>query len=79
MVELTLSHILPLTLGSVDEILHLLLTSLVTVLRQLGKPADLDEEDDETKKIDGIMAIIIGPDGVPLKRNNSDVMNNFYI
>jgi hypothetical protein len=44
-----------------------------------AKPADLDEEDDETKKIDGILAIIIGPDGVPLKRNNSDVMNNFYI
>ena len=43
------------------------------------KVADLDEEDDETKKIEGIMAIIIGPDGSPLKRNNSDVMNNFYI
>lgn len=25
------------------------------------------------------MAIGIGPDGVPLKRNNSDVFNNFYI
>lgn len=43
------------------------------------KVQDLDEEDDETKKIDGIHAILIGPDGVPLKRNNSDVMNNFYI
>jgi hypothetical protein len=39
----------------------------------------VDEEDDETKKIEGIMSIIIGPDGSPLKRNNSDVMNNFYI
>ena len=43
------------------------------------KVADIDEDDDETKKVDGIMPIIIGPDGVPLKRNNSDVMNNFYI
>ena len=38
-----------------------------------------DEDDDETKKIDGINAIPIGPDGIPLKRNNSDVMNNFHI
>jgi hypothetical protein len=38
-----------------------------------------EDEDDETKKIEGINAIIIGPDGVPLKRNNSDVMNNFFI
>lgn len=38
-----------------------------------------DDDDDETKKIDGISAILIGPDGIPLKRNNSDVMNNFYI
>lgn len=38
-----------------------------------------DDEDDETKKIEGIHAIIIGPDGVALKRNNSDVMNNFFI
>ena len=29
--------------------------------------------------MDGIFAIEIGPDGVPLKRNNSDVMNNFFI
>ena len=38
-----------------------------------------DEEDDETKKVDGIFPILIGPDGIPLKRNNSDVMNNFHI
>jgi len=38
-----------------------------------------DEEDEETKKIDGIFQIGIGPDGVPLKRNNSDVFNNFHI
>lgn len=25
------------------------------------------------------MPILIGPDGVPLKRNNSDMMNNFFI
>jgi len=46
---------------------------------EVAKVADLDEDDDETKKIEGILAIIIGPDGIPLKRNNSDVMNNFYI
>mgnify|MGYP006893248564 CR=1 FL=1 len=40
---------------------------------------DGDDDDDETKKVPGINAIIIGPDGVPLKRNNSDVMNNFFI
>jgi len=40
---------------------------------------DNEDEDDETKKIVGINAIPIGPDGVPLKRNNSDVMNNFFI
>ena len=49
------------------------------VVQEEVKAQELDEEDDETKKIDGIHAIIIGPDGVPLKRNNSDVMNNFYI
>jgi len=38
-----------------------------------------DEEDDELKKVDGIHPILIGPDGVPMKRNNSDVMNNFFI
>lgn len=38
-----------------------------------------DEEDDELKKVDGIQPIGIGPDGVPFKRNNSDVMNNFFI
>jgi hypothetical protein len=38
-----------------------------------------EDDDDETKKIVGIWAIPIGPDGGPLKRNNSDVMNNFYI
>ena len=39
----------------------------------------VDEEDDELRKVDGIHAIQIGPDGAPLKRNNSDVMNNFFI
>ena len=38
-----------------------------------------DDEDDETKKVDGVFAIEIGPDGVPLKRNPSDVMNNFFV
>jgi len=40
---------------------------------------DPDDDDDETKKVEGIMAIEIGPDGVPLKRNSSDVMNNFFV
>lgn len=38
-----------------------------------------DEEDDATKKVDGIWPIKIGPDGIPLLRNPSDVMSNFYI
>lgn len=38
-----------------------------------------DEEDDETKKVDGIYPATIGPDGVPLKRNHSDLMNNFFV
>lgn len=37
------------------------------------------EEDDETMKVDGIWQIKIGPDGIPLKRNPSDVMQNFFI
>ena len=40
---------------------------------------DGDDEEEELKKIEGVNAIIIGPDGAPLKRNNSDVMNNFFI
>lgn len=40
---------------------------------------ELDDDDDELKKVEGVFAIGIGPDGGPLKRNNSDVMNNFFI
>lgn len=40
---------------------------------------DDGDDDDELKKIDGVNPIIIGPDGAPMKRNNSDVMNNFFI
>jgi len=40
---------------------------------------DEDDDDDELKKVDGVNSIIIGPDGAPMKRNNSDVMNNFFI
>lgn len=43
------------------------------------KEEEIDEDDDELKKVDGIFPIGIGPDGAPLKRNNSDVMNNFFI
>ena len=38
-----------------------------------------DDGEDETKKIVGVLPIGIGPDGNPLKRNNSDVMNNFWV
>lgn len=41
--------------------------------------AEIDDDDDELKKVEGVNAILIGPDGAPLKRNNSDVMNNFFI
>jgi hypothetical protein len=44
-----------------------------------GNAEDQDDDDDELKKVEGVNAIIIGPDGAPLKRNNSDVMNNFFI
>ena len=37
------------------------------------------EDDDELRKVEGIMPISIGPDGLPLKRNPSDVMNNLFI
>ena len=40
---------------------------------------DNEEDDDETRKVEGILAIKLGPDGVALKRNISDVMNNFFI
>lgn len=40
---------------------------------------DDGDDDEELKKIDGVNPIIIGPDGAPMKRNNSDVMNNFFI
>jgi len=44
-----------------------------------GGEEDGDDDDDELKKIDGVLPITIGPDGAPMKRNNSDVMNNFFI
>lgn len=44
-----------------------------------GKEEEGDDDDDELKKLDGVWKILIGPDGAPLKRNNSDVMNNFFI
>jgi len=40
---------------------------------------DEGEEDDEEQVLEGIAPYDIGPDGVPLKRNSSDVMNNFCI
>ena len=53
-----------------------LMDDLVAADKQDGVGA---EDDDETKKVEGVMPILIGPDGVPLKRNNSDMMNNFFI
>jgi hypothetical protein len=47
--------------------------------RGAGQDEHGDDDDDELKKVDGINPIEIGPDGIPLKRNNSDVMNNFFI
>jgi len=44
-----------------------------------GGEEEGDDDDDELKKIDGVLPITIGPDGAPMKRNNSDVMNNFFI
>jgi hypothetical protein len=44
-----------------------------------GVDEDGDDDDDELKKLEGTNPIGIGPDGSPLKRNNSDVMNNFFI
>tara|TARA_B110000285_G_scaffold136536_1_gene152935 strand:+ start:502 stop:1023 length:522 start_codon:yes stop_codon:yes gene_type:complete len=44
-----------------------------------GKEEEGDDDDDELKKLDGVWKILIGPDGAPMKRNNSDVMNNFFI
>ena len=43
------------------------------------QPTVVDQDDDELKKVDGIFPIKIGPDGLPLRRNNSDCMNNFFI
>lgn len=40
---------------------------------------DENEEDDELRKVEGILPIEIGPDNMPLKRNKSDVMGNFFI
>jgi len=37
------------------------------------------DEDEDLKKQSGIDPIEIGPDGYPLFRNPSDLMNNFFI
>ena len=38
-----------------------------------------DGENSEENDDDSVMPLEIGPDGVPLRRNPSDVMNNFFI
>ena len=37
-----------------------------------------DVDDEEKKKVVGILQVIIGPDGLPLRRNNSDYNSFFY-
>jgi len=46
--------------------------------KKLKKGGNADE-DEEEKVPEGLMPYEIGPDGVPLRRNYSDVMNNFQI
>lgn len=50
----------------------------------MGDPPQEDaggqnDEDDEMKRVEGVLPTGLGPDGAPLKRNNSDFMNNFFI
>jgi hypothetical protein len=47
--------------------------------KDAAKENDDGDDDEELKKVDGVLPIIIGPDSAPMKRNNSDVMNNFFI
>uniref|UniRef100_A0A7S3IDV9 Uncharacterized protein n=1 Tax=Strombidium inclinatum TaxID=197538 RepID=A0A7S3IDV9_9SPIT len=44
-----------------------------------SKMADNDGELSESNFQEGMMPFDIGPDGVPLKRNPSDIMNNMFI
>lgn len=48
----------------------------------MGEKADdaaLVELQEETGYVDGVYATGLGPDGALLKRNNTDLMNNFFI
>lgn len=38
-----------------------------------------DEDNDEFRKVPGVLPIQIGPDGLPLKRNKTDYMNFLFI
>jgi hypothetical protein len=40
---------------------------------------DENEEDEDNQRVGGIEAREIGPDGVPVYRNPTDLMNNFFI
>ena len=62
-----------------DEILNKERGIVSEVEKADANGAEIDEDDDELKKVEGVKPILIGPDGAPLKRNNSDVMNNFFI
>ena len=37
-----------------------------------------DIDDEEKQKVVGILEVLIGPDGLPLKRNNSDYNSFFF-
>jgi len=43
------------------------------------KSAENQEDNDEEESDDGIDDLLVGPDGYPLFRNPSDLMNNFFI
>jgi len=45
---------------------------------QQAEAADEEGDEDQVKTV-GVLPIGIGPDGNPLFRNNSDVMNNFWV
>jgi len=47
--------------------------------QQVEANPEENDDDEDLKKSDGIEARSIGPDGIPLFRNPSDLMNNFFI
>lgn len=39
----------------------------------------VEEDNDDFRKVAGVLPNKIGPDGMPLKRNESDFMNNLFV